>query len=476
MSTSEDVAQAAYEKLANDPRAAASVKAWARSIMTVMFPASPQAGGGGGVAPVIQAVTISGAQGYNGTLTANPTITGNPTSVTYTWKVGASTVGSGQNYVVSLTNSLNPDTLTCTVVASNSSGSSTLTSSGVQCTPWLYSSTINTALPSNVAVHPDSHAMIQGNANIVSTSPANWFTPAIRTAWVGPQAFSSLPQTTWNLNFTAAGGESCQIGGTQANVPWPTWMTNYWVAGSPANYTQSDSIATIFDGSGNTWGSYRTSTPGWAPRDIPNSGNCAAGTNTYNAVVMEEFATAMTSVGYNANWAYASASCIAAGLVTPEDMNYMGANGVIPHALTFAAEIQTGAGDVHPVQVSPAQAPGNNGVQSGTEAWPTGARMGLNCSFATINSWPSLTALSGTTSSGLQGASMLFARTMAEFGAIYVDGTGAGAAGLWCGYSTTPGSGSFPWESGGNWNYYTAFVPTDLINAHGFVVDWTKYT
>jgi hypothetical protein len=133
--------------------------------------------------------------------------------------------------------------------------------------------------------------------------------------------------------------------------------------------------------------------------------------------------------------------------------------------------------------VPPAYGGADSGQVSGAAGVPTGARIFLDSDATltslagyTVNTCPALTGLPGSTSSGLQGAMMMIARTFQTYGAVVVDGTSAGAAALDCGYSAVPGTGTFPWEVDGTWEYYGNYgLPAELYQ-YMHVIDWTKWT
>jgi hypothetical protein len=369
------------------------------------------------------------------------------------------------------------------------SGGSGSGGGGSSSTPFSSSSAINTPVPSGVAIHPNSASII---AALFPSGYGSFLGPAPRVMYEGPEAsgFTGVPTQSIQTNYDVTTGASgCDAGGT-VTAPFPTAFTDIQeqVIDGVANCENWDGISMCFDTNGNCWGGYRSTPTGNSSRD-------GCGSSKYNATVYFLFDGLMNGLGYNAEYGFASASCIAGGNITLADImdNIGSETSVIPHALMlltygcaypndtntsnllskFGSSWYGGNAADEINWVPPAYGGANSGQISGAGGIPTGARIILNMTASEINSNAALQALSGTPTSGVQGAYMLICRTLAEYGMIYGDGTSASVGQINTTIDAVFGSSGFPWESSETSS--PIGIPSSIYSNFQ-VIDWMDWT
>jgi len=334
--------------------------------------------------------------------------------------------------------------------------------------PW------NTAIPANVAIHPDSNTMINGvwyspGTLTPSGNPHAWGSVPnyAYAAWLGPRqnvgrtwlSVASTPTTTVSLDFPSCGYKLLQ-------VPIPSNLIYHQDFASTDDEHRTD--LQMDDGS--TWNIEYLTPPNTASYE-------GCGSNSYwHAGVVEHRNDGSgwqgRGDGYKADgvspWTAGAAAKtpMDGGAVTPQDMMNVPVGGHLNHALNVNIS-NTSGGSPHPKYVWPA-ASGDGTTSNTLVGIPMGARIQLDPSLTTAQ----LQALGLTKEWQLQ-----MARTMQIYGLITTDTAGAQGAGdgfLATFPQQTPNY-TYPWVADGSGWSYGSSMPTALMS-HFRVIDWNSWT
>jgi hypothetical protein len=330
-------------------------------------------------------------------------------------------------------------------------------------TPFLPTSKVNTAIPANPPIHPDTALMIQNNPDwvIPTGDPAYPY-----REWIGPRAdafysrivAATTPTVTVHVNYDDVRGPGCDR--HIVTLPLPALIQQAFTAGTLAN---KNGYGWIVDEHGNAWEPCYLTPPGVPPA------TAGCDPNRWNALRVDYWPAIETAGnGYGTSYG-CSASHIqtGAGLIRPEDIG----GATLGHVLKIKGNLGAdGSTAGHPKAVGLGTA--SDGRISGARGIPYGARLQLDPSID-VTAWPSVIAKAEPYRTTM----IAILRTLQTYGASVTDSGGwlRGSGGLDAADPVSVQPFVFPWQQAGyGWGYDNG-IPYDLMPRFR-VIDWNKWT